>query len=203
MKLATLFVPFIAAQSGEGSGSSPCDAMSCHENATCHELHTGEAKCRCDYKYYGNGEWCKFVEKNTPGRILQRTYIKLDDMIDRHIVNVPVPGWRRRIQKEFNFVSIVVPGLIRKYEERDCPAQEDDEARLAAFVEELEELDVQQTRFDNPCIGQWRLFNKISTWAQMYNSDCDGSSNRDLNRVLRNLSKSRKRIRDRFSCPLE
>jgi hypothetical protein len=203
MKLATLFVPFIAAQSGEGSGSgidggsaSPCDLLSCDVNARCHELHTGEAVCRCEYKYYGDGETCTYIDKKTPGRALQRTYLKLEDMINTHLGTVQIPGWRRRIKKEFNWVSKLVPSLISRYESRTCPISED---RIAAFLEEID-VAVTDVRFDDPCTGQKKVFRKISTWAINFTSNCDDSTNKSLNRALRNLEKSRKRIQERFSC---
>merc|ERR1712025_1341779 len=148
MKLAALFVPFIAAEgSGEGSGSSPCDALTCDKNAKCFELHTGDAVCRCNYKFYGNGFDCDFVDKNTPGRVLQRAYYKLDRMVRDHVVNVEKPGWRRRIKKEFNYVSTIIPKLITRYEDRECPV---DEERLALFASDMDET-INEVRFENPC----------------------------------------------------
>jgi len=198
MKLATLFVPFIAAQSGEGSGSSPCDALSCDANASCHELHTGEAVCRCEYKYYGDGESCTFIDKSTPGRVLQRTYFKLEEMVNTHVGAVEIPGWRRRIKKEFNWISDLIPNLISRYEKKTCPVSEES---IADFVQGVEET-VDQVRFDDPCTGQWRLYKKMINWADTFTRSCDGSTNRSLNRALRNLNKSRKRVQERFSCPV-
>lgn len=202
MKLATLFIPLIAGQSGEGSGegspASPCDALSCDINASCHELHTGEAVCRCENKYYGDGETCTYIDKKTPGRVLQRTYYKLEDMINTHLSTVRVPGWRRRILKEFNWVSKLVPSLIKRYEKRTCPVSED---RIAAFVNEIEDV-ITEVRFDSPCTGQKKIYRKMSRWAETFTANCDGSRNKNLNRAVRNLEKSRQRIHERFSCQI-